>query len=142
MKHSGGGLLRRVLLRGSIVTWSSLEVFLEEASPAFLLGACSHCLSLMVTNLSLASSEIMSEQTVGWPGPTMGRRSFTWCGIPSNVMFCTLVIPVTGPNLYFVVHRPCGVFTHTPSPGLKNSRQLIMCDYVLFDQCTGAGSID
>ena len=72
MKHSGGGLLRRVLLRGSIVTWSSLEVLLEEASPAFVLGACSHGLSLMVTNLSLASSETMSEKTVGWPGPTMG----------------------------------------------------------------------
>ena len=63
MKHSGGGLLRRVLLRGSIVTWSSLEVLLEEASSAFVLGACSHGLSLMVTNLSLASSETMSEQT-------------------------------------------------------------------------------
>ena len=78
MKHSSGGLLRRVLLRGCIVTWSSLEVLLEEASPAFVLGACSHGLSLMVTNLSLASSETMSEQTIGWPGPTMGRRSFTW----------------------------------------------------------------
>ena len=121
MKHSGGGLLRRVLLRGSIVTWSSLEVLLKEASPAFVLGACSHGLSLMVTNLSLASSETMSEQTVGWPGPTMGHRSFTWHGIQSTIMFCTLVIPVTRPTLYFVVHRPCGVFTHTRSPSLKTA---------------------
>ena len=44
-------------------------MLLEEASPAFVLGACSHGLSLMVTNLSLAFSETMSEQTVGWPGP-------------------------------------------------------------------------
>ena len=121
MEHSGGGLLNRVLLRGSIVTWYSLEVLLEEASPTFVLGACSHGLSLIVTNLSLVSSETMSEQTVGWPGPTMGRRSFTWRGIPSTVMFCTLVIPVTRPTLYFVVHRPCGVFTHTLSPGLKTA---------------------
>ena len=121
MKHSGGGLLRRVLLRGSIVTWSSLEVLLEEASPVIVLGTCSHGLSLMITNLSLESSETMSEQTVGWPGPTMGPRSFTWRGIPSTVMFCTLVIPVTRPTLYFVVHRPCGVFTHTRSPGLKTA---------------------
>ena len=99
----------------------SLEVLLEEASPAFVLDACSHGLSLMVTNLSLASSETMSEQTVGWPGPTMGRRSFTWRRIPSTVMLCTLVIPVTRPTLYFVVHRPCGVFTHTRSPGLKTA---------------------
>ena len=117
MKHSGGGLLRHVLLCGSIVNWSSLAVFLEEASPAFVLGACSHGLSLMVTNLSLASSETMSELTVGWPGPTMGHRSFSWRGIPSTVMFCTLVIPVTRPTLY----RPCGVFTHTRSPGLKTA---------------------
>ena len=110
MKHSGGGLLRHVLLRGSIVTWSSLEVLLEEASPAFVLGAC-----------LLASSETMSEQTVGWPGPTMNHRSFTWCGIPSIIIFCTLVIPVTRPTLYFVVHCPCGVFTHTRSPGLKTA---------------------
>ena len=54
-----------MLLRGSIVTWSSLEVLLEEASPAFVLGACSHGLSLMVTDLSLASSETTSEQIVG-----------------------------------------------------------------------------
>ena len=121
MKHSGGGLLCRVLLHGSIVTWSSLEVLLEEASPAFVLGACSHGLSLMVTNLLLASSETMSEQTVGWPGPTMGRRSFTWCGIPPTVMFCTLVIPVTCPTLYVLVHPPCGVFTYTRSPGLKTA---------------------
>ena len=111
MKHSRGGLLRRVPLRSSIVTRSSLEVLLEEASPAFVLGACSHGLSLMVTNLSFAFSETMSDQTVGWPGPTMGRRSFTWRGIPLTVMFCALVIPVTRPTLYFVVHRPCGVFT-------------------------------
>ena len=91
---------------------------LEEASPAFVLGACSHGLSLMVTNLSLASSETMSKQTVGWPGPTMGRRFFTWRGIPSTVMFYTLV---TRPTLYFVVHRPCGVFTHTRSPGSKTA---------------------
>ena len=52
----GGGLLRRVLLRGSITTRSSLEVLLEEASPPFVLGACSHGISLMVTNLSLAFS--------------------------------------------------------------------------------------
>ena len=121
MKLSGGGLLRRVLLHGSIVTWSSLEVFLEEASPAFVPGACSHGLFLMVRNLSLASSETMSEQTVVWPGPTMGHRSFTRRGIPSTVVFCTLVIPVTRPTLYFVVHRPCGVFTHTQSPGLKTA---------------------
>ena len=121
MKHSGGGLLRHVLLRGSIVTTSSLEVLLEEASPAFVLGACSHSLSLMVTNLSLSFSETMSEQTVGWPSPTMGRRSFMWGGIPSTVMFCALVIPVTCPTLYFVVHRPCGVFTHTRSPSLKTA---------------------
>ena len=121
MKHSGGGLLRRVLLCGSIVTWSSLEVLLEEASPAFVLGACSHGLSLMVTNLLLASSEIMSEQTTGWPGLTMGHRSFTWRGIPSTVVFCTLVIPVTCPTLSFVVHRPCVVFTHTRLPGLKTA---------------------
>ena len=57
MKHSGGGLLRRVLLRGSIVTWSSSEVLLEEASPAFVLGACSRGLSRMVRNLLLASSD-------------------------------------------------------------------------------------
>ena len=121
MKHLGGGLLCRVLLHGSIVTWSSLEVLLEEASPAFVLGACSHGLSLMGTNLLLASSETMTEQTVGWPGPTMGRRSFTWCGFLSTVMFCTLVISVTHPTLYFVVHRPCGAFTHTWSPGLKTA---------------------
>ena len=60
MEHSGGGLLRFVLLCRSIVTRSSLEVLLEEASPAFVLGACSHGLSLMVTNLSLAFSETMS----------------------------------------------------------------------------------
>ena len=42
--------MRHVLLRGSIVTWSSLEALLKEASPAFVLGACSHGLSLMVTN--------------------------------------------------------------------------------------------
>ena len=113
MKHSGGVLLCRVLLHGSIVTWSSLEVLLEEASLAFVLGACSHGLSLMVTNLSLASSETMSEQTVGWPGPTMGHRSFIRHGILSTVI--TLVIPVTHPTLYFVVHRPCGVFIHTQS---------------------------
>ena len=71
MKHSGGGVLCHVLLRGSIITWSTLEVLLEEASPAFVLGACSHSLSLMVTNLSLASSETVSEQTVGWPGPIL-----------------------------------------------------------------------
>ena len=59
MKHLGGGLLRCVLLRGSIVTRSSLEVLLEEASPVFVLGACSHGLSLMVTNLSLAFSNTM-----------------------------------------------------------------------------------
>ena len=121
MKHSGGGLLHRVLLCGSIVIWSSLEVLLEEASAPFVLGACSHGLSLMVTNLSLASSETMSEQTVGWPGLTMGRRSFTWRGIPLTVMFCTLVISVTCPTLYFVVHRPCGVFTYTRSPGMKTA---------------------
>ena len=121
MKHSGGGLLRCVLLHSSTVTRSSLEVLSEEASPAFVLGACSHGLSLMVTNLSLAFSEVTSEQTVDSPGPTMGRRSFTWCGIPSIVMFCALVIPVTHPTLYFVVHRPCGVFTHTRSPGLKTA---------------------
>ena len=126
MKHSGGGFLRRVLLRGSIVTWSSLEVLLEEASPAFVLGACSHGLSLMVTNLSLASSETMSEQTIGWPGPTIGCRSFTWHGIQLTVMFCTLIILVTRPTLYFVVHRPYGVFTHTWSPSLKTA-----CCYVL-----------
>ena len=74
----------------AVVIRSSLEVLLEEASPAFVLGACSHGLSLMVTDLSLTFSETMSEQTVGWPGPTMGRRSFTWCGIPSTVMFCAL----------------------------------------------------
>ena len=34
-----------LLLRGSTVTGSSLEVLLEEASPAFVLGACSHGLS-------------------------------------------------------------------------------------------------
>ena len=67
-----------MLLSGSIVSWSSLEMLLEEASPAFVLGACSHGLSLVVTNLSLASAETMSEQTVGWPGPTMGHRSFTF----------------------------------------------------------------
>ena len=78
MKHLGSGLLHRMLLRGSTVTRSSLEVLSEEASPAFVLGACSHSLSLIVPNLSLAFSEDMSEQTVGWPGPTMGRRSFTW----------------------------------------------------------------
>ena len=121
MKHLGGDLLRHVLLRGSIVTWSSSEVLLEEASPAFVLSAYSYGLSPMVTNLSLASSETMSEQTVSWPGPTMGRRFFTWHGIPSTVMFCTLVILVTCPTLYFVVHRPCGVFTHTWSPGLKTA---------------------
>ena len=82
-------------------------------------GCCLHSLSLMFTNLSLASSETMLEQTVGWPGPTMGRRSFTWRSFPSTVIFCTLVIPVTRPTLYFVVHCPCGVFTHTRSPGLK-----------------------
>ena len=125
MKYSGGGLLCHVLLHGSIVTWSSLEVLLEEASPACVLGAYSHGLSLMVTNLSLASSETISEQTVGWPGPTMGHRSFTWRGIPSTIMFCTLIIPVTCPTLYFVVHHPCGVFTHTQSPGLK-----MACCYV------------
>ena len=108
----GGGLLRCVLLCDSTVIWYSLEVLLEEASPAFVLGACSHGLSQMVTNLS---------QTVGWPGPTMGRRSFTWRGIPSTIMFCALVIPVTRPTLYFVVHRPCGVFTHTWSPDLKTA---------------------
>ena len=116
MKHSGGGLLRCVVLCGSIVTWSSSEVLLEEASPAFVLGACSHGLSLMVTDLSLASSETMSEQTVGWSGHTMGCRSFTWCGIPSTIMFCTLVIPVTRPTLYFVVHCPCAVFWPSTRP--------------------------
>ena len=121
MKHSGGGLLRPVLLHGSIVIWSSLEVLLEEASPAFVLSACSQGLSLMVTNLSLAFSETMSEQTVGWPGPTMGRRSFTWRDILSIVMFCALVIPVTRPTLYFVVLRPCGVFTYTRLTDLKTA---------------------
>ena len=121
MKHSGGSLLHRVLLCGSIVTRFSLEVLLEEASPAFVLGACSHCLSLMVKNYSLAFSETMSVHTVGWPGPTMVRRSFTWRGIPSTVMVCALVIPVTCPTLYFVVHRLCGVFTHTWSPSLKTA---------------------
>ena len=101
MKYSGGGLLRRVLLCGSIVTWSSLEMLLEEASPAFVLGACSHGLSLMVTNLSLASSETISEQTVGWPGPTMGHRSFTWCGIPLTVIFWSHV-PLY--ILWYIVH--------------------------------------
>ena len=115
MKHSGGGLLR------SIVTRSSLEVLLEEASPAFVLGACSHGLSLMVTNILLAFSETMSEQAVSWPRPTIGRRSLTWRGILSTIMFCALVIPVTHPTLYFVVHRPCGVFTHTRSPGLETA---------------------
>ena len=38
MKHSGGGRLHCVLLCGSIVTGSSLEVLLEEASPAFFAG--------------------------------------------------------------------------------------------------------
>ena len=121
MKHWGDGRLRRVLLRGSTVTGSSLAVLLEEASPAFVLDACSHGLSLMVTNLSLAFSENMPEQTVGWPSSTMGRRSFRWRGIPSTVMFCPLVIPVARPTLYFVVHRPCGAFTHTRSPGLKTA---------------------
>ena len=119
MRHSGGGRLRRVLLRGSTVTGSSLEVLLEEASPTYVLGACSHGLSLKVTNLSLAFSEDMSEQPVGWPGHSVGPRSFTWRGIPSTVRFCALVIPVTRPTLYFVVHRPCGAFTHTRSPGWK-----------------------
>ena len=107
MKHSwGGGLLRRVLLHGSIVTRSSLEVLLEEASPAFVLGACSHGLSLMVTNLSLAFSDAMSEQMVGWSGPTMGRRSFMWRGIPSTVMFCALVFQSHVPLyiLWYIVH--------------------------------------
>ena len=94
--------MRHVLLHDSIVIWSSLEVLLEEASPAFLLGACSQGLSLMITNLSLAFSETMSEQTVSWPGPTMGRRSFTWHGIPSTVMLCTLVIPLY--ILWYIVH--------------------------------------
>ena len=85
MNHLGGGILRRVLLRGSIITWSSLEVLLEEASPAFVLGACSHGLSLMVTNLS--------EQTIGLPGPTMGRRSSAFrrplCSVHwSHFIFC------------------------------------------------------
>ena len=71
MEHSGGGLLHRVLLRGSIVTRSSLEVLLEEASPEFVLGACSHSLSLMVTNLSFAFSETMSESLSA--GPTHRR---------------------------------------------------------------------
>ena len=48
MKHSGGGLLRRVLLRSSIVTRFSLEVLLEEASPAFVLGACLHFLAVIL----------------------------------------------------------------------------------------------
>ena len=48
-----------MLIRGSTVTGSSLEVLLEEASPAFVLG--SRGLFLMVTNLSLAFSEDMSE---------------------------------------------------------------------------------
>ena len=121
MKHSEGGLLCHVLLHGSTVTRSSLEVLLGEASPVFVIGACSCGLSLMVTNLSLAFSESMSEQTVGWLGPTMGCRSFTWGGIPSTIMLCALVIPVTRSTLYFVVHRPCGVFTHTRSPGLKTA---------------------
>ena len=128
MKHSGSSLLCRVLLRGSTVTRSSLEALLEEASPAFVLGACSCGLSLMVTNLSLAFSKAMSEQTVGWPDPTMGCRSFTWRDIPLTVMFCALVIPVTHPTLYFVVHRPCGVFTHTQSPGLIVCRRRCSID--------------
>ena len=111
----------RVLLRGNTVTGSSFEVLLEEASPAFVLGVCSQGLSRKVTNLSLAFSEDMSEQTVGSPGPTMGHRSFTLRGIPSTVMFCALVIQVTRPTLYFVVHRPCGAFTHTRSLGLKTA---------------------
>ena len=77
----------------------------------------------MVTNLSLASSGTMSELLVGWPGPTMGRRSFTWHGIPSTVMFCTLVIPVTRPTLYFVVHR---LYPHSVTR-FKNDLLLIMC---------------
>ena len=81
----------------------------------------------MVSNLSLAFSETMSEQTVSWPGPTMGCISFTWRGILSTIMFCALVIPVTHPTLYFVVHRPCGVFTHTQSPGLKTACCVIVC---------------
>ena len=127
MKHSGGGLLHRVLLRGCIVTRSSLDVLLEEASPAFVPGACSHGLSLMVTNLSLTFSETMSEQTVSWHGPTMGRRSFTWSGIPSTVRFRALVIPVTRPTLYFVVHQPRGVFTYTPVIRFEDSLLLIVC---------------
>ena len=49
----------------------------------------------------LTSSEEMQKQTISWPGPTMGRRSFTWRGIPSTIMFCTLVIPVTRPYIIF-----------------------------------------
>ena len=119
--------MRRVLLRGRIVTWSSSEVLLEKASPAFVLGACSHGHSLMVTNLSLASSETMSKQTVGWPGPTMGRRSFTWRGIPSTVIFCPLVIPVTRPHFIF-----CGtssmwsLYPHSVTR-FENGLLLIMC---------------
>ena len=73
MKHSGGGLLRRVLLRGSIVTWSSSEVLLEEASPAFVLGACS-------------SNGYKSFARILWNHVrTDRRRSFTWRGISSTV---------------------------------------------------------
>ena len=60
MKHSGGGRLRCVVVRGSTVTGSSSE----ETPHAFVLGACWHGLFLIVTNLSLAFSEDMSEQTI------------------------------------------------------------------------------
>ena len=94
MKHLGGGLLCCALLRGSRVTRYSLEVLLEEASPVFVLGACAHGLSLMVTNLSLTFSETMSKQTIGWLDPTLGHKSFIWPGILStgnsgHFLFCS-----------------------------------------------------
>ena len=51
-----------------------------------------------------------------------------------STVICAVVIPATRPTLYFVVHRPCGAFTHTRSPGLKTA-----CCWL----CVGAGcSID
>ena len=125
MKHSGGGLLRHVLLHGSIVTWSLLEVLLEEASPAFVLGACSHSLSLMVTNLSLASSETMSEQTVSWSGPTIGRRSLTWHSVDRYVRY----IGNSGHMSHFIFCGTSSMWSLYPHSvtWFENGLLLIMC---------------
>ena len=112
--------MRRVLLRRGITTgFSSEESSEEEVLAASKLGAGVSGISPTVMILSL--SEDPSEQSVEGPGPIIGRRSLIWRGISSIETFCALVIPVTRPILYLVVHRPWGTFIHTRSPVLKTA---------------------